>query len=225
MSIRFSANHLSPLGEGLDPEVVTALETDDALRIRFLQSCLSKLGVRSNQRAEAKPSLSAIHMSTNDPSVSLEAMFQRWTGSSVKGKGSCSFEFEQDAFDVQFSSRSEESLAKVTRAAVEAIENIHIAGTDDSEVVESTDDTSEAKTSSAKPDLTGCETAAKTLVFHDRSLPSSDDTPQFDHHAYYSALTHYKTLLRTTINADTIDFGGTLLYGETVTSTSTLLEK
>lgn len=61
----------------------------------------------------------------------------------------------------------------------------------------------------------------KRLIAHETELPSSKETPCFNHYSYYANLNHYNR------NADDLDrkFGKYLLYGEVLTSTSTLLEK
>lgn len=61
----------------------------------------------------------------------------------------------------------------------------------------------------------------KRLLIHDQQLPESKETPYFNHHAYYANLKHYESQSH---NSDPT-FGRSLLYGEVVTSTNTLLEK
>lgn len=60
----------------------------------------------------------------------------------------------------------------------------------------------------------------KVIVPHEESLPSSSDTPKFNHKLFYSSLRRYQLSER-----DAEDWGNSLLYGEVVTSTNTLLEK
>lgn len=61
----------------------------------------------------------------------------------------------------------------------------------------------------------------KRLIAHEIDLPSSKETPCFNHHAFYANLRHYLTKTKGIEG----DFGKFLLYGEVVTSTNTLLEK
>jgi len=61
----------------------------------------------------------------------------------------------------------------------------------------------------------------KRLFLHEADLPSSRETPHFNHHAFYSNLKTYHSRQRESEHA----FGHNLIYGEVVTSTSTLLEK
>lgn len=60
----------------------------------------------------------------------------------------------------------------------------------------------------------------KRLLIHDE-LPSSKQTPYFNHHAFYSNLRHYQSLSKEAV----VDFGRSIIYGEVVTSTSSMLEK
>lgn len=60
----------------------------------------------------------------------------------------------------------------------------------------------------------------KRLVVHD-DLPSSKLTPYFNHHAFYANLRQYQSESRD----GATEFGSSLLYGEVVTSTNTILEK
>ncbi|KAK6433951.1 biotin holocarboxylase synthetase [Oleoguttula sp. CCFEE 5521] len=61
----------------------------------------------------------------------------------------------------------------------------------------------------------------KTLLAHEISLPESKDTPKFNHHTFYSHLRNYHSQQKESEGT----FGKVLLYGEVVTSTSTMLEK
>jgi biotin--protein ligase len=61
----------------------------------------------------------------------------------------------------------------------------------------------------------------KRLASHKDGLPSTKETPYFNHNAFYANLKQYNSNLLSDPNA----FGRTLLYGEVVTSTSTMLER
>ncbi|MCJ1471231.1 biotin holocarboxylase synthetase [Pseudocyphellaria aurata] len=64
-------------------------------------------------------------------------------------------------------------------------------------------------------------TIIKRVVVHDKEYPASKETPYFDHHAYFTSLKHYQSQSRD----EQSGFGQQILYGEVVTSTSTILEK
>ena len=64
-------------------------------------------------------------------------------------------------------------------------------------------------------------TVVKRIFPHAEDLPKSKDTPYFNHEEYFDHLAKYQSMTK---DANTA-FGQTLLYGEVVTSTNTLLEK
>ena len=65
------------------------------------------------------------------------------------------------------------------------------------------------------------DAVVKRLVLHPSDQPESKTTPYFNHAAFFANLDYYNTVSK---NASG-QFGRTLLYGEVVTSTNTLLEK
>jgi biotin---protein ligase len=71
------------------------------------------------------------------------------------------------------------------------------------------------------------EATPKHIVLHEESLPSAKEATSFNHQSFFSNLHHYalQSHLPTSPSPDFTPFGHFLLYGEVVTSTSTLLEK
>lgn len=63
-------------------------------------------------------------------------------------------------------------------------------------------------------------TIVKRLLIHEE-LPSSKLTPYFNHHAFYANLRRYQSQSKEAV----VDFGRSIIYGEVVTSTSSMLEK
>ncbi|KAA8898950.1 biotin-protein ligase [Sphaerosporella brunnea] len=61
----------------------------------------------------------------------------------------------------------------------------------------------------------------KHLYIHSSGLPSSESTPFFNHNVFYESLQTYRSQSRFSPS----QFGTFMLYGETVTSTNTLLDK
>lgn len=61
----------------------------------------------------------------------------------------------------------------------------------------------------------------KTIVPHDEAWPEPKETPYFHHGDYFHSLQEF----RRRCEPDAYEWGDTLLYGEVVTSTNTLLEK
>ena len=65
------------------------------------------------------------------------------------------------------------------------------------------------------------EEKVKRIVLHHDEPPASKETPNFKHQLYYESIMHYSEEERLYDDV----FGKYLLYGDVVTSTSTLLEK
>lgn len=61
---------------------------------------------------------------------------------------------------------------------------------------------------------------AKRIVAHENGLPARDATPRFDHELYYASLARFRAVER-----DAEDWGDILMYGDVVTSTSSLLHR
>lgn len=61
----------------------------------------------------------------------------------------------------------------------------------------------------------------KHLQIHDKGSPILKETPYFNHDTYFWHLKQYRSLSRSSPE----QFGSFLLYGETVTSTNTMLDK
>jgi biotin--protein ligase len=61
----------------------------------------------------------------------------------------------------------------------------------------------------------------KKIVVHDEGLPSAKETPYFNHAAYYA---NWAEFVKGT-NGTEGRFGKHIIYGEVVTSTSTMLDK
>lgn len=62
----------------------------------------------------------------------------------------------------------------------------------------------------------------KVIIPHETSLPTSADTPRFNHKLYFSSLKTYQLLED---GAAEWQWGNVFMYGDVVTSTNTLLEK
>jgi len=68
------------------------------------------------------------------------------------------------------------------------------------------------------------EKVIKKILAHEGQPPTAQDTPYFNHDAYFSALEAYINSDRRAHYAN-LHVGKYLMYGQVVTSTSTLLEK
>jgi biotin--protein ligase len=100
------------------------------------------------------------------------------------------------------------SMSTITRAITDTVKNAP------AEKVEGDD-----------PDkIIDYEKVIKKIMAHEGQPPTAQDTPYFNHDAYFPALEAYISSDRRAMYAN-LHVGKYLMYGQVVTSTSTLLEK
>lgn len=182
-------------------KVVDALAQDDKARTDFLKACLTKLGLQVTQETTTVPSLSTLHLSalrSEDTSELLSSLREAVT----QEDGREYLKDENDTFRIEAPNvwkmqELEKSLPEV-------------------------EDKEEAKSESPEPveGIVDYNKIVKHVVIHDE-LPSSKATPYFNHYAFFSNLQNY----RSKSSEPLFQFGSQILYGEVVTSTSTILEK
>ncbi|KAL8631206.1 hypothetical protein Q9189_003051 [Teloschistes chrysophthalmus] len=185
-------------------KIVEALKEDDQQRRDFLKACFLKLGLQVNQDQTAVPSLSRLHLSSLDVSDTLH-MVEALEDLITLQDGEEYIEDENDVFHLQRSSKW--SLTSIADALPSIPNSLK-----DSQKADENDD---------QDKIIDYNKIVKRLLIHDQQLPESKETPYFNHHAYYANLKHYESQSH---NSDPT-FGRSLLYGEVVTSTNTLLEK
>ncbi|GAB7363651.1 hypothetical protein MBLNU230_g4221t1 [Neophaeotheca triangularis] len=178
------------------PSIVSALTTDEKKRSSFMGACLSKLGLTVSEETQALPQLSALHLCSSTPSA-VTKLLRSWQDEKLISRDGEHEVIvgENDTF--QLTKGSTFDMEAIARAIKEA---------------NSTQDDA-----SATPDY---NVQTKHLMAHEETPPSIAGPPPFSHSAFFSSLSEYDTKT-TSPHA----FGKILLYGETVTSTSTLLEK
>ena len=180
--------------------MVEDLAEDDKPRTDFLKACLLKLGLKVSQETTAVPSLSRLHLSSMLPNGASHIMDGLQEIVSIKD-GEEYIKDENDTFHLEKPSTwSFGSLAKnLTGETDEKTDN---DGDDDDRIID-------------------YNAIIKRLIVHEKEPPPSKETPYFNHDAFYANLKHYKNNTQEGKN----DFGHSILYGEVVTSTNTLLEK
>ncbi len=181
-------------------KIVENLAADDKQRIDFLKACLLKLGLQVSENDNAVPSLSRLHISSAQPSGASELMASLQDIFLIED-GEEYIKDENDTF--HFEKPSAWSLASVAGALP----------TSDGEHTDSA--------SVGEDMIIDYNPVVKRVVVHEDDLPSSKDTPYFNHHAFFANLRHYQS--KWPKNDD--PFGDYVMYGEVVTSTNTLLEK
>ncbi len=182
-------------------ELIEALKADEESRASFLKACLSKLGLEVSQSAVPVPSLSKIHLSSlrhTEVGELLSSLNEIITkdGEEEYIKGS------NDLFHLE----KPDSRWSMT-ALSEALSNDFAA--------------SQKKTGRGSPDPTADYThVIKRVVAHEGAWPEPKETPYFNHAVYYSSLREFRDK-----DEEAETWGDTLMYGEVLTSTNTLLEK
>jgi biotin--protein ligase len=59
------------------------------------------------------------------------------------------------------------------------------------------------------------------VLVHVEGYPNHEETPLFDHNEFYSSLKQFRSISSQQLD----DFGSSLIYGQVMTSTNTILEK
>ena len=197
---RFAAVNLEKNADvpGFD-KVIDTLAEDEKHRMDFLKACLSKLGLQVNSEDNAVPSLSRIHLSSQTPSDTAELLASLQNIISIVD-GEEYIKDDNDTFHLEKPSTwSMNKLKEVIGASDEK--------TDDGDAGEDR--------------IVDYNAIVKRIVAHEKDYPASKETPYFNHHAFYANLDNYQTSSKEGEGA----FGKSIMYGEVVTSTNTLLEK
>ncbi|KAG8530034.1 uncharacterized protein KY384_005516 [Bacidia gigantensis] len=180
-------------------QIIEALKRDDGKRIDFLKACLSKLGLEVSQEDKTIPPLSRLHLSSALPAATSQVV-SSLSEVIIDEGGFKHMKGENDTFF--FEKPSAWSLVDLKDALPE-------------------EDTSEADEARSDDDrIPDYNRVLKHIVIHDETIPKSKETPYFNHSTFYASLQDYSG----DAEIEGI-FGNSLLYGEVVTSTNTLLEK
>ncbi|KAB8230331.1 biotin--[acetyl-CoA-carboxylase] ligase BPL1 [Aspergillus alliaceus] len=177
-------------------KLVDALAADDRARTDFLKACLAKLGLQVSQNTTTVPSLSSLHMSSLDPADTSSILSSLQELITTDGEG----QFLKD----------ENDTFRIEKPEAWSMDSLQKALPD-----ESKDDSGKGGDG-----IVDYNAIVKHVVVHE-DLPSSKITPYFNHHAFYSNLRQYQSQMREGAS----EFGSSILYGEVVTSTNTILEK
>lgn len=181
-------------------KIVENLAEDDKQRIDFLKGCLLKLGLQVSENNNVVPSLSRLHICSAQLSGASELMASLQEIISTED-GEEYIKDENDTF--HFEKPSAWSLVSVAGALPASDgEQTDSGSVDEDRIID-------------------YNAVVKRVVVHKDDLPSSKETPYFNHHAFFANLRHYQS--KWPKNDD--PFGDYVMYGEVVTSTNTLLEK
>ncbi|KAL1656435.1 biotin holocarboxylase synthetase [Didymella pomorum] len=218
--------------------LIDAISSTDVDRIAFLGLMLRKLGLNVNEQEQAVPSLSRLHLTSHKPAAVAD-LVASWAEVITVVDGEDYIQGGNDVFHIEKegSAWGVKELKRAVSAVSEKLPTIaSLQGTvneQEENVPEKTTDGEKPKTkeeeiqeciaytaNSAFDQILSYDKVVKTIVPHKEGVPTSRETP-FHHEAFYANLHHYHTKLRNPSAA----FGSTLIYGEVVTSTNTLLDK
>lgn len=206
----FAAVNLEPHPqiEGYD-DLIKALAEDDDHRTNFLKACLEKLGLEIRHESSSIPSLSKLHLSSLD-SMEVGGLLVSFDDIITKDEQGEEFiKGENDTFHLEHpdSRWHVDDLREALMAA-------HVDDIDDRR---GRDDPVKA---GAVDGLVDYNKLVKTIVPHESAWPEPKETPYFNHHDFYASLQEFRRR-----ESEAYEWGDALMYGEVVTSTSTLLEK
>ncbi|KAF2687260.1 class II aaRS and biotin synthetase [Lentithecium fluviatile CBS 122367] len=218
--------------------LIAALTSTEATRTAFMRHLLAKLGLKVNEEVQRVPSLSRLHLSSYAP-VDVAKLVESWAEVFTVVDGEEYVKGENDVFKIE---RGEGVFGKATQELKKAVEGVLpdvLVGNESGEAMEGDDDENSAEdktpktkeeeirsrvayTTETSPDqIIDYDKIIKSVVPHSKGQPSQKETPLFNHTTYYTALAYHHSLLA----AHSPIFGTIHLYGQTVTSTNTLLEK
>jgi biotin--protein ligase len=173
-----------------------------------MKACLIKLGLEVSQQTEAVPSLSLLHLSAAETGAVSE-LVQDWQDAGIVTKAEDGREVikgENETFVLHADSGDSWDMSAVHKALAES-------EGDEKNQTDASDDR-----------LVDYNTLPKRLLLHESTsttMPSSKQTPYFNHAAFFWNLKDYHAQHRDSPHS----YGNLLLYGEVVTSTNTLLDK
>ena len=179
--------------------VIDDLRKDDHQRSDFLKACLLKLNLEISDEDKGVPSLSRLHLSSSQPSNAAKIMESLNEIMSLES-GQPYIKDENDTF--HFIKPSAWSLDGAADEKDSGDKENDEPGTKEDKIID-------------------YDRITKEIVIHGQEYPLSKETPYFNHHAFYANLRQYSSRGA----GDPFLFGDSLLYGEVVTSTNTLLEK
>lgn len=197
--------------------LVDKVTEDHAKQDAFLKGILKKLGLKISQEVYMIPKLTSLHLTSIYPE-DVGSLVQN-----LRNAGLVTKEGEKEMIVAENDIFRLEPIGELTLAGLSLKDGIS-SGKDGEEEGESEDE--EAR--KGRPE---CDTESdtiidyhkivKTIYPHSTMHPHRTSTPYFNHNAYYKLLTRYREQSRLSPS----QFGSFLLYGEVVTSTSTMLDK
>lgn len=208
--VRFAPVNLDPNSNGPGyTDLVKELAEDNESRVNFLKACLAKLGLMISQETSSVPSLSRLHLSAQHHFLVPELLVS-WEDIINKEDGEEYIRGENDTFHLE-KQASRWSLGSL-------VKSLPLPGVSAANQEYDANQTADAGSDDRIVDYNAI---TKRIIPHEAELPGTKETPYFNHHSYYANLQRYQR----ESDGESDEFGKTLLYGEVVTSTNTMLEK
>ena len=193
-----------------------SLTKGDKQRVLFLKACLKKLGLDVSEGDRLVPSLSSLHL-TAISCASVASLVNSWKDIIAIHEDDDNLLLgEKDTFRLHGQPKVQKSLITSTLTDKGIEENVAEISLKEANNGEDTFQKSNANASEVSEQAN----VILDVIAHELELPVNKETPFFNHHVYYANLRLYGEGKQ-----DDILFGQYLLYGEVVTSTSTMLEK
>ncbi|ORY61435.1 biotin-protein ligase [Pseudomassariella vexata] len=186
-------------------DLIASLRATDEARTNFFKACLGKLGLDVNQETSSVPSLSRLHLSSLG-NGDVDDLLHSWEEIITRENGEEFIKGENDTFHLE---------KRETRWGV-----VDLKESLPSDKTSAQPPTEQGLGASPGSGIVDYNTVTKRMVIHDSSWPGTQETPYFNHHAFYGNLKAYRD-----IDTEAEEWGDFLLYGEVVTSTNTLLDK
>jgi biotin---protein ligase len=183
-------------------KIIDVLAGDEKHRMDFMKACLTKLGLSVVQEQNV-PSLSRIHLSSLEASTTSELV--------ASLKDIISIEEDEEYI------KDDNDKFHIVRPSAWRLGDLYKSLPPILTKEEKTDHDAD----SGRDRIVDYNTITKEVLIHEPDRPAFEETPYFHHDSYYSNLSEYQ---RRTLGARS-SFGNSILYGEVVTSTNSLLEK
>jgi len=185
---------------------VKALQDDDEARVKFLKACLIKLGLTVSQETDHVPSLSRLHLTSQNHFLVPE-LLSSWEDVITIEDGEEYIKGENDTFHLE----KQSSRWTLDSMAESLGLKSKVEGGDGKEDIKN----------ESRDNHIDYNTITKKLIPHETEWPGTKETPYFNHFSFYANLKRYQE----ESDGRSEEFGKYMMYGEVVTSTSTLLEK
>ena len=206
--------------------ILIELKLDDKLRISFLKSCLSKLGLEvDSERRKRPPAISKMHLSSIHPSYRGGVLESLMAIAAQDGE-ELLIQGEKDRFRLEKPSEDPEIPRKAAKSK-------HSDSSDETESDRASITSSRGNTAGrgGTPDHTAdFDHITKRIACYDAGWPDSSQSPFFCHSTFYISL--QKIRLEEKLADPKWGFfgikgewGNVFMYGNVLTSTNSLLDK